>query len=87
MIEHVDEPGADEGADRRPGEDGVHVLVRDAAPAGVDEQEPCAEEEPDGRENAVGRDRDGPELDPDERLVGDGGEHGCERYDTLSYWW
>ena len=54
VVEDVHEPGADDGADRGSGQHRGDHLVVDASSAGVTEEEPGADEEAHGGEDAVG---------------------------------
>ena len=77
VVDDVGEAGADEAADRRPDQDRVDVVLADALALGLGQHEAGAEQEPDGDADPVGRDVQRAELEVDDRVVGERGEHGC----------
>ena len=80
VRDHVEEACPDDGADQRPERDRVHFLGRDAA-LGTDlPQQPGADHEPDGDEEAVRGQRERvAETDPVENGPADRGEDGNHR--------
>ena len=74
MVDEVGEPGADDGADGGPLEQGEDVLVGDALGPRRRQHEPGAEQEADRDPDAVRRDRNRPDVHVDDRVIGDGGQ-------------
>jgi len=76
VVDDVGHPRADQGPDGGQGEEGVHDVVGHPPLAGLGEHEPGADHEPDGDEDPMGADRERPDVDPHDRVIGDGSEHG-----------